>query len=61
MNRYCLVENGSNLVTNIVIWDGVSKYTPPGAVQMIPASNDVEIGWTFDPSTQTFTAPLIEE
>lgn len=32
--RYALVRDG--VTENIILWDGVSKYTPPQGVQIVP-------------------------
>jgi len=49
-----LIKNG--LVDNMVLWDGVTEWTPPEGVTMVsnpPAG--VGIGWAY--SGGTFTAP----
>lgn len=49
---YAIVEN--NLVTNVIEWDGVTKWDAPKDVQIIPA-NGAGVGWAYDGSA--FTAP----
>lgn len=46
VNRWAMVENG--IVINIVNWDGdLSKWMPPAGIQMVLASDEAGIGWTY--------------
>lgn len=57
MNQsYAIVEKG--VVTNIVVWDGESDWTPPtGATAvLVPADTFVSIGYTYNGTT--FSAPV---
>lgn len=46
--RYAVVQ--SNLVVNIVEWDGVTLWVPPAGqfAVLIPAGSGADIGWTYD-------------
>ena len=39
--------NVEGVVTNIVVWDGVSEYSPQGVAQLLPCSehSGVSFGW----------------
>jgi len=39
--------NAEGVVTNIVVWDGVSEYAPAGIAQLLPCSEHlgVSFGW----------------
>ena len=52
MPRYAIV-NGSNQVINIVIWDGVSQWSPPKGCTPV-LSTSANIGCTYDPDEGTF-------
>lgn len=43
MNRYALIKAG--VVTNVIMWDGSDRWTPPADVEMIL----VDDGWGFGP------------
>ncbi len=46
VNRWAMVQNG--IVINIVNWDGdVNKWSPPENTQMVIASEDTGIGWSY--------------
>ena len=57
MNRYTIVANG--VVTNVILWDGVAAWTPPGGstMHLIPDDSPVSSGWSFDGAN--YTAPVI--
>lgn len=54
-SRYAVVTSG--VVTNVILWDGVSPWAPPvgSTVQLLPDDSPVFPGYTFDGTT--FTAP----
>lgn len=45
--RYALVDTQSNLVVNIIDWDGTSPYTPPNKELPVLVNNEVQIGWSY--------------
>lgn len=59
MNTYAIIENG--IVVNLVVWDGVSKWSPPAGSTaiLIPADTSVSIGYTYNGTT--FSAPQTNE
>lgn len=52
---YAIVESGQ--VTNVVIWDGVSKWDGSNGAMLVPAGISVGIGWAYDGTD--FVAPLV--
>lgn len=48
MDRWCIISTSGDAVLNIIIWDGVTEYTPPEGTYLVPATDDVEIGWIYD-------------
>lgn len=54
--NYAIVAN--SIVTNIVVWDDASTWTPPSGsiAAKIPAATFVDIGYTYDGTT--FAAPV---
>lgn len=58
-NPYALI-NGSNIVTAVILWDGVSPWSPPAgetAVDVSGVSPQPGIGWTYNGSTFSPPAP----
>ena len=53
MNRYAVI-NSSNVVVNVIIWDGVSPWSPPSGCIVVPEGQGAMIGGTYDPASQTF-------
>jgi hypothetical protein len=53
--EYAVIENG--VVTNTVIWDGITDWAPPegSSLEPIPDGTMAGIGWTY--LAGTFTAP----
>lgn len=56
-NNYAIVASGA--VTNIVVWDGASEWTPPEGAKavLIPEGQAVDIGYTYD--GMVFSAPAV--
>lgn len=62
--RYAVVSAG--IVQQIILWDGVSGWTPPKGSQAVPAADDTQIGASFDGKQftnppQIQSAPMQEE
>jgi hypothetical protein len=53
MNRYAVI-NASNIVVNIIKWDGKSLWSPPKN-HIAVASDSARIDDTYDPIEKTFT------
>lgn len=47
MNKYLLIRVNDGVVVNVIVWDGVSDYTPPNGTVIEPMPTDVPvwIGW----------------
>lgn len=54
--RYAIVRN--NLVENMIVWDGVTPYTPPDGTILVQ-SEAADIGWIYDPSTGVMSSPTV--
>ena len=50
MGRYAMVVTASGLVDNVIVYDGVSPFTPPTGIELIEATNDAEPGGTWNGS-----------
>ena len=59
MGRYAMVVTASGLVDNVIVYDGVSPFTPPTGIELIEATNDAEPGGTWNGSAFV-RAPVIE-
>jgi hypothetical protein len=54
--RYAVVNTTSNIVENIVQWDGNSEtWQPPDGSIAVEAPDDVEVGASYDPESGEFT------
>lgn len=53
--RYAIVKD--SLVTNIILWDGISEYSPPEDAVLIIAPDEVVVGWTCPNGTWTPPEP----
>ena len=54
-----MVVTASGLVDNVIVYDGVSPFTPPTGIELIEATNDAEPGGTWNGSAFV-RAPVIE-
>lgn len=43
--RYAIV-NGTDVV-NVIVWDGEEEYVPPEGYFVVPAPDEVSVGWTY--------------
>ena len=50
MGRYAMVVTASGLVDNVIVYDGVSPFTPPTGIELIEATDDAEPGGTWNGS-----------
>lgn len=55
MARHAIVDNETNRVVNVVIWDG-AEWLPPRNSLVIQNDN-VGVGDIYDPKTNTFSRP----
>lgn len=53
--------NAEGVVINIVVWDGVTPYTPAGVAQLLPCDDNpgVSFGWRIVDGM--WEAPIVEE
>jgi len=53
MSNYAMLNNETSRVDNVIVWDGVSEYTPPEGYTLveIPAPSETEPtpgeGWSY--------------
>lgn len=59
MAKYALIDTRSNLVANVIVWNGITPYTPPPyhVTRLIRPGEVVGPGWDYDPVNDTFIAP----
>jgi hypothetical protein len=59
--RYAVINSQTNLVENVIIWDGVSQWTPPENCYVEPLTNPhAGIGWSFINGELSAPAPQPE-
>jgi hypothetical protein len=58
--RYAVIDS-NNYVVNIVLWDGVSEWSPGPGLSLIQIQEEqfVDIGWTYDEETGLFINPIL--
>ena len=57
--NYAVIDSITYIVVNIIVWDGVSPWSPPEGTFIIQ-TDDAGIGWTYDPNDGSFTPPQDE-
>ena len=50
MGRYAMVVTATGAVDNVIVYDGVSPFTPPAGVELIEATDNAEPGGTWNGS-----------
>ena len=50
MGRYAMVITATGAVDNVIVYDGVSPFTPPTGIELIEATDDAEPGGTWNGS-----------
>ncbi len=55
MDRYAVV-NADNLVVNVIIWDGIERWSPPAGCFVV-RSDACDINQVYDPATGLFAYP----
>ena len=53
--------NVEGVVTNIVVWDGVSPYTPAGVAQLLPCDDNVGVSYGWKIVDGMWEAPVVNE
>ena len=59
MGRYAMVVTATGAVDNVIVYDGVSPFTPPTGIELIEATDNAEPGGTWNGSAFV-RAPVIE-
>ena len=59
MGRYAMVITATGAVDNVIEYDGSSPFTPPTGIELIEATDDAEIGGTWNGSAFV-RAPVVE-
>jgi hypothetical protein len=57
--NYAVIDENTNIVVNVALWDGKSLWSPPKGTFAIQ-SDASGIGWFYNPSDGSFT-PAKEE
>lgn len=49
INNYALVDTATNIITNVIVWDGKPPWYPPDGfiAVLIPQDQGVCIGWSY--------------
>ena len=50
MGRYAMVVTATGAVDNVIVYDGVSPFTPPTGIELIEATDDAVPGGTWNGS-----------
>lgn len=58
MELYAVINSQTNICENVCVWDGATPWSPPtGYYAVALGDSGAGIGWSYDPNTQTWTAP----
>lgn len=56
--RYAIVDGATKVVLNIILWDGVSPYTPPTGTALVGIDGvQCDIGWIQQPDGSFLPPP----
>lgn len=47
MNRWALIDSITNIVLNVIVWDGEAQFDPPPETYLIE-SDTASVGWTYE-------------
>jgi hypothetical protein len=63
MTVYAVVKTEDNVCDNMVVWnDDHGPWSPPADHYTVVNDDGAgDIGWTYDPATQVWTAPPVPE
>jgi hypothetical protein len=53
--------NAEGVVINIVVWDGVTPYTPAGIAQLLPCDYNPGVSFDWKIVDGMWEAPVVEE
>jgi hypothetical protein len=53
--------NAEGVVTNIIVWDGVTPYTPEGVAQLLPCDDNPGVGFGWKIVEGMWEPPVVEE
>lgn len=59
--RYCVIREDTNIVVNVVVWDGNLETWQPPENCIAVQSDEAGIGWEYDELNNDFENPDIEE
>jgi hypothetical protein len=58
MSVYAVINSETNVCDNVIVLDEGSTWTPPASHYIVNIDGQsVGIGWSYDPTTQVWTAP----
>ena len=57
--NYAIIDNATNLVVNVIVWDGKPPWQPPSGCIAVLLRNNAGIGWSY--IDEQFVEPAIEE
>lgn len=57
---YLIIDTETNVVDNIVMWDGTPIWNPPANHIAIPQSNTPAKVWEYDEETQGYVLAIVD-
>jgi len=45
--NYAIIDTTSNLVVNVIVWDGNPPWQPPDGTIAVPITDGAGIGWSY--------------
>ena len=62
IKNYAVINNQTNIVENVVVWDGENEWLPPEGTYVICIDGaEAGIGWKYENNTFIDVRPVAEE
>lgn len=45
---YAVINSETNIINNVILWDGESNWTPPAGTFAVPLTSEAGIGWKYE-------------
>ncbi len=57
--NYAIIDSSTNLVVNVIVWDGKPPWRPPSGCIAVLLQNNAGIGWSY--IDEQFVEPSAQE
>lgn len=60
VKTYAVINAETNIVENVILWDGESPWQPPAGMYVQELSGEAGIGWKYENDSFSDVRPVIE-